>query len=173
MRSKCRILAKQGFLPKPEKTSGGVSVNNKRLYNPPAQYTLRPSSLLLTQISLELLSELFEVKIIVYSVFHLNKSLFASTINRGFMRKIEMVSSSWSEGVFYGSLFHPDFLREHHGGVGALIEAHGDLVSPGKRKLSDIQRENDMVKDEMMFNLLVFDKLLLRFNIVAKPCNLG
>jgi hypothetical protein len=55
---------------------------------------------------------MFEVKIVVYSIFDQNNVMFSSIFNSKFKKKIEIIGVVENEEVFYGSLFSKEFMEK-------------------------------------------------------------
>jgi len=75
-------------------------------------YEKEPLSPIFEALNLELVANMFEVKIVLYSVFSKNNLLYSTIFNNSKEKKIELLAVVQSDEIFYGAVFQKDHLEK-------------------------------------------------------------
>ena len=59
-----------------------------------------------------MVSHIFQVKIVVYSIFEKNSVLFSSIFNSQYKKKIQLIAVVENEEIFYGAVFDKECLEK-------------------------------------------------------------
>ena len=158
MNSRSRLTSKSWTSTRRRTTSGTSPSTSSTPYCPP------------DQISLELLSSLFEVSIRVYSVTPQNRIPFSSSINCMYTRKIELLSSSAEDALLYAALFEEPFPECARQLRAAACDDSLPLVDRAIASAGDAAEKElyTLMKAEADFNLLVLQKLKEKFKLVTR-----
>lgn len=108
-------------------------------------YEKEPSASIFEALNLELISNLFHVKIVLYSIFDRNHVLFSSVFNNQYLKKIEMIAVVENDNIYYGTVFQKDHLEKIHAGrkVGSPDNNKNSILEDAEENESKLKTLDD------------------------------